>query len=49
MIGAIGGFFIPMGLSLLGGGSKAMFLFTGIHLFLTLLSIILKIVEDKRK
>ncbi len=45
-IGALGGFFLPIGLSLLGGGSKSMFLFTGMHFVMMIFSIILKKVED---
>jgi NNP family nitrate/nitrite transporter-like MFS transporter len=48
-IGALGGFFIPIALSLLGGGSKSMFLFTGMHVIMAVLSIVLKISEDNRE
>ena len=47
-IGALGGFFIPIILSLFGGGSKSVFFITGMHVFMSILCIILKIVEDNR-
>jgi len=47
-VGALGGFFIPIALSLLGGGSLSMFLFTFMHCVMGILSFILKKSEDAK-